>query len=292
MDDTTSEGGDDRQSSLPRGIIALCQQAVHDRWLLAFDFDGTLAPFTSNPADSILAPAAMKHLGRLTVARTVAVISGRAAEDVRVRVPIDAVVIGNHGVEGLPGEHRTEHRARACVHDWLAILARIAGRSACWIEDKGLSISFHWRMAEDRPAAMAEAIRLVDALVPRPHLVPGELVLNCLPPGMPDKGNAVRRLLDQHGLGQALFVGDDWTDASVFTMQDPRITGIEVGAKNLGAFWRVPDQAAVETLLMIMSDALMPLPDPTEADESGSPFSRERPLHQSPPTNRPHSDMS
>jgi trehalose 6-phosphate phosphatase len=241
----------------------VCQQAVHDHWLLAFDFDGTLAPFTSNPADSFLSPAAMENLGRLTVARTVAVISGRAAEDVRARVPIDALVIGNHGAEGLPGEVHAEKRARACVRAWLAILGRLTAQSACWIEDKGLSISFHWRMAENHPAAMAEAHRLADALVPRPHLVPGEMVLNCMPPGLPDKGDALRRLLDQHALHQALFIGDDWTDAAVFNAQDPRITGIEVGEKNLGAFWRVPDQAAVENLLKIMSDALMPSPRAT-----------------------------
>ena len=131
-------------------------------------------------------------------------------------------------------------------------------KTLCWIEDKGLSLSFHWRLAADQKAAITEAHHLSDSLIPRPKIVPGEKVLNCLPPGIPDKSKAIQQLLDQRHLGQALFIGDVWTDATVFNSWDPRINGVEVGEKELGAFWMVPDQSCVEVLLEIMSDALVP----------------------------------
>ncbi|MEO7007921.1 MAG: trehalose-phosphatase, partial [Caldimonas sp.] len=53
--------------------------------ILAFDFDGTLAPIVAHP-DEARVPAAVSHgLAELARALPVAIITGRDAADVRMR---------------------------------------------------------------------------------------------------------------------------------------------------------------------------------------------------------------
>ena len=70
-----------------------------------------------------------------------------------------------------------------------------------------------------------------------------------MPPGLPDKGHALLRLMALTGSPGALFIGDDITDAAVFLLGDPGVVGIEVGDKRLGAAWRVDDVGAVGDLI-------------------------------------------
>jgi trehalose 6-phosphate phosphatase len=243
---------------LSDGLTHLCRQAVLEHWLLAFDFDGTLATFTNDPNNSVMSAAAMDNLTQLAFARTVAVVSGRALADLRERLPCAVLKIGNHGAEGLWGSPAVEDGARACVKTWIDSAARIKPETECWIENKGLSISIHWRAAQDIATAMRDANEIAIQLYPRARIIPGEMILNCLPPALPDKGLAMQRLLQQEAKGRALFIGDDWTDATIFRSGDPRITGIQVGQYDLGAAWRVPDQAFVEVILRTMAQALLP----------------------------------
>ncbi|HXA96545.1 MAG TPA: trehalose-phosphatase, partial [Candidatus Dormibacteraeota bacterium] len=74
--------------------------------LLMTDYDGTLTPIVDDPADAVLAEQTRQDL--LRVARSprgsVAVISGRALEDLRTRVAIgEAIYAGCHGLE-IAGE--------------------------------------------------------------------------------------------------------------------------------------------------------------------------------------------
>lgn len=246
----------DAAAELAPDLAALCGRAVAERWLLAFDFDGTLAPFASTPGQAVLDPVSGPLLARLAAARPVAVISGRAVADVRGRLPPGTLVLGNHGSEGLPGMEAELQAARALAVRWREELARITAVPGCWLEDKGVSLTFHWRLALDHAAAAQAAHDLVRGLVPSPRLIPGQAVLNCLPPQLLDKGEALQRLLVTHPGQRALFVGDDWTDAAVFRLEDPRIAGIQVGDLELGAEWRLPGQPSVVRFLQALVAAL------------------------------------
>jgi trehalose 6-phosphate phosphatase len=125
-----------------------------------------------------------------------------------------------------------------------------------WIEDKGASVTMHWREHADHEDSRLSAQRLADALTPAPHVIPGVMVLNCMPPGLPDKGDAVVHLLEEFGCAQALFSGDDVTDAAVFRRGDARIHGIQVGDLDLGAPHRVPSQRHVAAMLTSMVASL------------------------------------
>ena len=178
---------------------------------LFLDFDGVLAPIVSRPEDAAAPPETRAELERL-VARyaVVAVVSGRAGEDVRARVGVDGVVcVGSHGLELEPGAER-----------WRQTLVDFAA-NAPWppsaIEVKGLAVAFHFR---DRPDE-ADAIRHLDAIAETARddgLVAryGRKVLEVLPPVGSHKGTAVRHLIDQHGVKRGLAAGDDTTDLDSF----------------------------------------------------------------------------
>ena len=178
---------------------------------LFLDFDGVLAPIVERPEDAAPPPETRAELERL-VARyaLVAVVSGRAGDDVRERLGVDGIVcVGSHGLELEPQADR-----------WRRTLAAFAA-DAPWppdeIEVKGLAITFHFRGSDDE----REAVRRLDAIVARAReegLVAryGRKVLEVLPPVGSHKGTAVKHLLDEYGLRRALAAGDDTTDLDSF----------------------------------------------------------------------------
>ena len=189
---------------------------------LFLDFDGVLAPIVDRPEDAEPPPETRAELERLVgTYALVAVVSGRAGEDVRARLGVDGVVcVGSHGLELEPQADR-----------WRRTLARFAA-DAPWpqreIELKGLAIAFHFRDREDVQQAVLELDAIAESareegLVTRY----GRKVLEVLPPVGSHKGTAVRRLLDEHGLRRALAAGDDTTDIDSFAALD----GLEVALR-------------------------------------------------------------
>jgi trehalose 6-phosphate phosphatase len=182
---------------------------------LFLDFDGVLAPIVPRPEDAYPPAETRAELERLVERYAlVGVISGRDGEDVRARVGVDGVVyVGSHGLELNPDAERWRGRIR----DFTS--------SVPWAEHhtelKGLTVSFHFRDAEDERAAVLEleevAARATDeGLVARF----GRKVLEVLPPVGANKGTAVRHLLEGAELHRALVAGDDTTDIDAFRALD------------------------------------------------------------------------
>jgi len=71
------------------------------RFLLATDFDGTIAPIASSPRDVDLPWGARRMLQELTALRecSLLVVSGRRLEDLRNRLSCPVILAGNHGLE-------------------------------------------------------------------------------------------------------------------------------------------------------------------------------------------------
>src|SRR5436305_15193115 len=77
--------------------------------VLAFDFDGTLAPIVDRPDDAQVPAAVTLALAALALDLPVAIITGRSIADVRPRLGFaPRFVIGNHGGEDpdLPARPR------------------------------------------------------------------------------------------------------------------------------------------------------------------------------------------
>jgi trehalose 6-phosphate phosphatase len=177
------------------------------------DVDGVLAPIVAVPADASVPPETRKELRRLHGRYgLVACISGRPRESAEqvVGVP-ELVYVGEHGLELAPEAASWRDR----LYDFAATVD--------WddVEPKPLTVSFHYRRAENE----AEALHMLEAVATRARdegLVPrwGRKVLELRPPLSADKGTAVSTLLGERGLRRALYAGDDSTDLDAFRALD------------------------------------------------------------------------
>ncbi|HZR94803.1 MAG TPA: trehalose-phosphatase [Gaiellaceae bacterium] len=185
--------------------------AAPDEAGIFLDFDGVLAPIVERPQDAYPPPETRAELARLVDRYAlVAVVSGRAGDDVRERVAVDGVVyVGSHGLELDRSADRWRRQIVAFAAD--------AAWAPSAIELKGLSVAFHFRNREDEAAAILELEAIADTareegLVARF----GRKVLEVLPPVGSNKGTAVHHLLEGAGLSRALVAGDDTTDLDAF----------------------------------------------------------------------------
>ncbi|MDB5772966.1 MAG: trehalose 6-phosphate phosphatase [Burkholderiales bacterium] len=210
--------------------------------LCAFDFDGTLAPIVAQPERAFLPPDLKDQLVELSRYAPVAIITGRSVEDLRARLGFEAdYIIGNHGLEGLPGwEHRAEHYESMCGvwRDQLTAALHGPGMSdsGIWIENKRYSVSVHYRLASDREQAESRLTALFTTLSPAPRVVAGKYVFNLLPEDALHKGAALEQLMQVTAATGAIYVGDDVTDEDVFRLRRSDVMSIRIEAE--------PDSAA------------------------------------------------
>src|SRR5688572_20293685 len=129
----------------PRNLHVLAQYA-HTNVLLAFDYDGTLAPIVSNPSKAKMRARTKKALEQVARRYPAAIISGRARTDVAAHLEgIELVeIFGNHGLEPSPGMQQYA----SMVRKWMQALQReLRGIPGISIEDKTYSLAVHYRMA-------------------------------------------------------------------------------------------------------------------------------------------------
>ena len=193
----------------PAALLAPLTDAP-GRAALVLDVDGTLAPIAPRPELAAVAPATRDRLRRLTARyRLVACVSGRTGEQARALVGVDGIrYVGNHGLELHPEGRQLAARIGA-------FRSLIEGR---WpIEDKGLSLSLHFRESSDESSARA-ILEGIAAEARAVGLEPrwGRKVLEIRPDVPVDKGTAVRVLVREAGVEAALYAGDDTTDVDGF----------------------------------------------------------------------------
>lgn len=208
-------------TGVPDDLIAQLAASPSDAGLF-LDFDGVLAPIVERPEDAAPPPETRAELERLVDRYAlVAVVSGRAGDDVRARIGVEGVVcVGSHGLELEPQADR-----------WRRTLSAFAA-DAPWpqeeIELKGLAVAFHFRGRTDE----RQAVRSLDTIAESAReegLVAryGRKVLEILPPVGSHKGTAVRHLIGERRLRRALAAGDDTTDIDSFAALD----GLEVAVR-------------------------------------------------------------
>jgi trehalose 6-phosphate phosphatase len=182
--------------------------AARSRSALVLDVDGVLAPIVARPELAAVPEETRTELRRLAASYLlVACVSGRAGDDARRLVGVDGVeLVGNHGLELDP-------RAAELAEE----VARFRDETGLPVEDKGLSLSYHYREAEDEAAAV-RALEDVAERARAAGLDPrwGRKVLEVRPPVEANKGTAVRALLEHSGARLGLYAGDDTTDLDAF----------------------------------------------------------------------------
>jgi len=87
-----------------------------------------------------------------------------------------------------------------------------------YIEDKGATLSFHYRQTEN-PIAFARNVSASLAEIAEKHnleLFTGKMVFEFRPPVAIHKGIAFRQLVEEKKIDAALFLGDDVSDLNAF----------------------------------------------------------------------------
>jgi trehalose 6-phosphate phosphatase len=238
----------------PQSASVLERVARHQA-LLAFDFDGTLAPIVPDREAAELPEETRRLLRALALLYPCAVVSGRARADVARRlagIPL-AAVVGNHGAEAGRGPLDRTRRSR--LLGWKRVLGdAIAGQPGVELEDKGFSIAVHYRHAPSLAAARRGVLRAANALEGA-RIFGGHAVVNVVPEDAPDKGVAIEELMARTGRQLVLYAGDDRTDEAVF--RSPRVeVGVRVGrTARSAARWFIPGQRAMDDLLRALIDA-------------------------------------
>jgi len=231
---------------------------------LFVDYDGTLTPIVSRPADARLSDAARQVLEQ--AARNprldLTIVSGRALADLVERVGLPGITyVGNHGydIEGPGTSHRHEDGAALARIGAAARQLEDLGVPGALVENKGATVSFHLRGVT--LAARRDATRRATAILRSHHLrvVSGKLVIEGRPGAEWHKGRAVLHVLVQrHGADwpsrvRAVYLGDDVTDEDAFRSLQGIGRSIRVGdaaaPPTVPADFNLPDPDAVVTLL-------------------------------------------
>jgi trehalose 6-phosphate phosphatase len=200
--------------------------------LLAFDFDGTLAPIVARPEDARVPVAVSTHLAALAQRLPVAIVTGRSVGDVRHRLGfVPQHLIGNHGAEDDAAADDSAH-----LTDALAPLRRLVAEqaqalAACGVdvEDKGLSMALHYRQSPQPDAARSLIGELTTQLPASLQVFAGKMVVNAMAARAPDKADAVRRLQVRCGAAHVFYAGDDINDEPVFEAAAPRWLTLRIG---------------------------------------------------------------
>jgi trehalose 6-phosphate phosphatase len=251
MSDRHGTGPEARPATSPTNILApanrdLLRRLAGGDSLLAFDYDGTLAPLVADPAQAWMRRTTQDLLTRVANAYACVVVSGRSSADISRRV--DAAGIFEVLSSGAPLADEG-HAGR--VRSWARLLERrLVAMPGVTVEDKRFSLAIHYRHSPDRKAACRAIRRAVDELEGA-RSIHGKCVINVAPRDAPDKGLALQTAREQFGSPLALYVGDDATDEDVFALGDPeRLLTVRVRAKRGSrAAYYIPDQRSIDELL-------------------------------------------
>lgn len=230
--------------------VDVLAQFAWSKVLLAFDFDGTLAPIVAERDAARMRETTEALFERVCRLYPCVIISGRSQEDVTRRInglPVRHVM-GNHGLE--PGEHLGTFESQvATIRPKLD--EALGGCQGVDIEDKRFSLAVHYRRSRRKRDARRSIHAAVAALPMPMRMIPGKLVVNVIPERAPHKGDALIRLRDSEGVDTAIYVGDDATDEDVFELDQPgRLLSIRIGqSRSSAAPYFLRDQREIDTFL-------------------------------------------
>lgn len=223
-------------------------------FLVFLDYDGTLTPIVKKPHLAKMSRSRkdfLRRLARLPWVR-LAVISGRQLSDLKQRLKIKGLYYaGNHGFEmSGPGLHLIHPKAKAAkplLKQIKKALQRDLGRiKGALIEDKGLTLSVHYRLV--RASEVNNLEKAFHRLL-RPYIRTGKVkvtrgkkVLEIRPNIDWHKGKAVKWFIDKlcrRKYCLPVYIGDDTTDEDAFKAIGRNGITIRVGRARTAAQYRI-----------------------------------------------------
>jgi trehalose 6-phosphate phosphatase len=216
--------------------------------LLAFDYDGTLAPITADPERARMRERTRRLLVAAAIRYPCIVISGRGWTDIAGR--LDGIplwhVYGNHGLE--PWAQNTGHAAM--VRGWIDGLVHLCSYPGLVIEDKTYSVAIHYRRVREK-RGVRRAIEAAARRLPGARIVGGKEAVNLVPASAPHKGAALEHARRVLACDCSVYVGDDETDEDAFAAAPAeRLLSVRVGrSRSSAARYYVANQAGIDLLL-------------------------------------------
>lgn len=244
--------------------------------LLLCDYDGTLTPIVARPELAILSPDVKNLLAELKNQTNVitGVISGRSLDDIKRMAAVpNLIYAGNHGME-IAGPN-INYTVPVSRETWQiletikkSLNERLDNVTGIFIEDKGLTLSIHYRLAAENDYP---TIKNVVENVSRQHEALGKIRLTSgkkvfeIRPGIDwDKGKAVNLLIEllarQKGIKNfaAIYLGDDCTDEDGFQAVNQIDNGIsilvtEVPSESAAAYFLESSEDVIKFLAQLLA---------------------------------------
>lgn len=177
------------------------KEELSNRYIMLFlDYDGTLTLIVETPEKAILREETKGLLKKLSNSPRLklAFISGRTLEDIKNKVGLKNVIYsGNHGLE-LEGpkikfELLVSPRYKMILgHIKNDLQQKISSIRGAFVEDKGLSLSLHYRLVDKKNIPQVKTIfheTIILYLVRNKiKIKTGKMVLEVRPPSEWDKG--------------------------------------------------------------------------------------------------------
>jgi len=208
---------------------------IADKFILLFlDYDGTLTPIVKNPDKALISKKTRDLLKKLSANPrcTVAIVTGRAAKDIKRKVSIRNIIYAsNHGLQikgpkinfiaPLPADFQNVLRK---IKSHLKNTFRFV--KGILLEDKKVTLSVHYRSVNNKYVSFVvwTLLKITMPYIRKKKIVItfGKKVFEIKPPIEWNKGNAILWLLnrqksalsDKHIL--PVYIGDDVTDEDAF----------------------------------------------------------------------------
>ncbi len=204
-----------------RGLPAPCRD-----WALFLDIDGTLVDIAPTPGSVRIPPRVLEILAAADTALggAVALISGRSLADIdNLTHPHLLSAAGQHGAEWRIDAKSTFHQPGISANDLVgardALKKFATENSGALVEDKGVTLAIHYRLAPDAEVTIDTLANELVAVLPRYTTFKGKAVVEIRPKGV-DKGLCVERFLQQKPFAGRVpvYAGDDRTDEDAFAM--------------------------------------------------------------------------
>jgi trehalose-phosphatase len=246
---------------------------------LLLDYDGTLTPIASTPEKAVLSGKIRDVLEELSGSPDckIAVISGRSLANLKKLIGLPNIVyVGNHGYEikGPKIDFKSpvsRRYVKALEKIKKKMGEKLRGIEGSFIEDKGFTLSVHYRLVDKKDIPLVRAIiyetTIVHEVMNDISLRPGKMVLEVRPPLGWGKGEAALWLLarqkfllrDKRKDIMPICIGDDETDEDMFRALKSKGITISVGRrKRSRAEYYLRDTGEVYRLLKQISGILNP----------------------------------
>lgn len=196
--------------------------------ILFLDYDGTLAPFNTDPSKAVPYPGIRERLVQLMDCPNtrLVIITGRYTRDIIPLLNLQEIpeIWGSHGLERLKpdGKYEVEQFNEQTRH-YLTQAREIANslRGEARLEEKPGCVALHWRGL--RPNAIDKVIRQISHYWEKISRE-GSLNFKKFDGGLEvrvpgkDKGDSVRQILQEMPPdSMSAYLGDDLTDEDAFT---------------------------------------------------------------------------